>query len=94
MRQLLRCFRREGCVITEKEKVGGRGATVMASFLPSCETHIISPSKAFLSELMKASTNIQLCGTGGAGKRQLYATEPEELMEIVGEAVEGHWPWI
>ena len=81
-------------MIIEKEKVGGWGATVMASFMPSCETHIISTSKAFLSELMKATTNIQLYGTGGAGKRQLYATEPEKLMEIVGEAVDSHWPWI
>ena len=94
MRQLLRCFRKEGCLITEKEKVGEHGATVMASFKPSCETHIISTSKAFLSELMKASTNIQLCGTGAAGKRQLYETEPERLMEIVGEAGDSHWPWI
>ena len=39
---LFRCLRKEGCVMREKEKVGGYGARMMADFKPSCETHIIS----------------------------------------------------
>lgn len=41
-------------------------------------------SSVFFMELVKASTNAQLCGTGGAGKTEACVTEPEKLVEMVG----------
>ena len=81
----------EGRMGDESRGSGGQGATEVAGFVPPCESHTISPSKAFLVEPEKVPLAPDVCSPGGTGQREARAPAPEGLRNYWGHGQSPPW---